>query len=442
VGAGLAALLVAACAADAPSAGPAAPRAQAVNVEEALGCAGRPAARFAAPAGDSVGERRQALQRYADEVLRDRGCEAQQHFAHLGIRDAVPISGGAGAAFQIEVGPGGCLDQDLRDAGRFEQTVAMVEHVAGFLGEFHQAMLGQPARTFYRVRMCPKEVAGGDLTIDLAQQRLNIGLSYGWTERGRAPRSAGDIKRWWTEGRHVQAFLNIQDGLIPGLQLAGFRNDVRAMQALWRLIDPMSGVRALGRVALQGVAERLSGALTPLAAPQAGNRGALRRLLDRHVVGSARADQTRQCASQWVDAMSDADIALLAQAWHERLMRGASWKATSDAVVGMTQRLSQNQIEITQECGLFAFGNLKMVGVDVHALLSPEAGRIESFLAVREVNDVQVRQSAFLCFYLIDDVDVSVQLLKGITADGALESVTLLDALEQEFGIDCASASP
>lgn len=394
---------------------------------------------FIDPGTDDGRARIDAVQNYADALIDYTGCQIDAELADDGITDHT-----FAGLYDFRIGQ--CQREDLDgDDDKLSELVSHTEYTIDFLAEFHRKNWGRPAITFDTVELCPADQMEVDMELDLSSPggTLRVGSDYGgWFGVGESPTSAREIEDWWNEGLHVKAMV----GVTPDWNPFNNRNEL-LVQGAWAIFNPIGSVRGAMR---NRIAQRALDSIGNL-------RDALGSERDEDV-RSATVRLAEEAAATKVDGL-DENIAAcleelptdrivqLAEAWETRMNDADAWSAVERAAVGSAMDVaeqSRTEVEITQDCGLFSFGNLKIIDVDLHfATIALGSGhdRYAPFLQFSEVDelDVNVDQSGLLCFYLIDDVDVNVSVgatLTSISVDQAVQASGLSDAM-RDVGIDC-----
>lgn len=394
---------------------------------------------FEDPGTDDGRARVEAVQRYADALIDYTGCQVDAELADDNITDHT-----FAGLYDFRIGQ--CQREALDgDDEKLGELLSHTEYTVDFLSEFHRKNWGRPAITFDTVELCPADQMSADMELDLSTPggTLRVGSDYGgWFGIGESPTSAREIEDWWRDGLHVKAMV----GVTPDWNPFNNRSEL-LIQAAWGLFDPIGPVRGAmrNRIAsrslesIRGIREALN------AEDEGGVRDATIELAQRVAAGQVDAEQEDVAAC--LDALGTGDLVQLAEAWEARMSDADAWSGVERAALGTAMDIAENsrtEVEITQDCGLFAFGNLKIIDVDVHfASIALGSGheRYAPFLRFEENDelDVTVDQSGLLCFYMIDDVDVNVSVgatLASVSVDQAVQASGLADAM-RDVGIDC-----
>ncbi|MEM6293880.1 MAG: hypothetical protein AAGA54_21570 [Myxococcota bacterium] len=393
---------------------------------------------FVDPGTDDGRARVEAVQAYADALIDYTGCQIDAELADDGITDH-----SFAGLYDFRIGQ--CQREDLDgDDDKLSELVAHAEYTVDFLAEFHRKNWGRPAITFDTVELCPADQMEVDMELDLSTPggTLRVGSDYGgWFGVGESPTSAREIEDWWNEGLHVKAMV----GVTPDWNPFNNRNEL-LVQGAWAIFNPIGSVRGAMR---NRIAQRALASIGNLRDALSGDdeevRSATMRLAEDAV--ATKVDGLDDDVAACLEELPTDRIVQLAEAWETRMNDADAWSAVERAAVGSAMDVaeqSRTEVEITQDCGLFSFGNLKIIDVDLHfATIALGSGheRYAPFLQFSEVDelDVNVDQSGLLCFYLIDDVDVNVSVgatLTSISVDQAVQASGLADAM-RDVDIDC-----
>ena len=394
---------------------------------------------FVDPGTDDGRARVEAVQAYADALIDYTGCQIDAELADDGITDHT-----FAGLYDFRIGQ--CQREDLDgDDDKLSELIAHTEYTVDFMAEFHRKNWGRPAITFDTVELCPADQMEVDMELDLSTPggTLRVGSDYGgWFGIGESPTSAREIEDWWNEGLHVKAMV----GVTPDLNPFNNRNEL-LVQGAWAIFNPIGSVRGAMR---NRIAQRALESIGNLRNALDGDsdddvRNTTVRLAEE--AAATQVDGLDNDVAACLEALPTERIAQLAEAWDARMNDADAWSAVERAAVGSAMDVaeeSRTEVEITQDCGLFSFGNLKIIDVDLHfATIALGSGheRYAPFLKFSEVDelDVNVDQSGLLCFYLIDDVDVNVSVgatLTSISVDQAVQASSLSDAM-RDVGIHC-----
>jgi hypothetical protein len=368
-------------------------------------------------------DRADVIERYAQLRLAQAECQLEDTFERRGIIDHQPLTD-----YRIRVSPGGCIDEELEHDAWELETAEFVDYMVTFLTDFHERMDGQRTAMFDTVDVCHHDDYDSNLNLDLGKRTLEYGVDY--TNFGigfREPDNAQELEEWWKDGKHIESLADISWWQFKTQQ---------AYAKLWRLFDPIGLPRTALRVAIREANQALAGDLGALSADGPADPQALRRLVRDHVPalsGDAEtSDDVRSCA---LDFLATADVeqtTALADAWRANIELAEAWNDVSSAVVAASRpsTVTERDITIVQDCGALSMGNLKMIDVDFSLFVGPGTRKYDPFLTKTDVTNLDVQQNAFVCIYLIDDIQVSVD------ATFALERAGLSDALDA-LGVDC-----
>lgn len=394
---------------------------------------------FEDPGSDDGRARVEAVQAYADALIDYTGCQVDAELADDGITDHT-----FAGLYDFRIGQ--CQREALDgDDEKLGEILSHTEYTVDFLSEFHRKNWGRPAITFDTVELCPADQMTADMELDLSTPggTLRVGSDYGgWFGIGESPTSAREIEDWWREGLHVKAMV----GATPDWNPFNNRSEL-LIQGAWALFDPIGPVRGAMR---NRIAQRALASLSELREGLSSDdddtiRDTTLRLAKE--TATAGAEGLNAEVATCLEELPTEQLAQLAEAWENRMNDADAWSGIERAALGTAMDIaeeSRTEVEITQDCGLFSFGNLKLIDVDVHfAAVALGSGHEQyaPFLRFEETDilEVDVEQSGLLCFYLIDDVDVNVSVgatLASVSVDQAVQASGLSDAM-RDVGINC-----
>lgn len=404
--------------------------------------------------GAGIGAARvQALQNFANELMVRKACEANWELGYTieNPEQMIPFNDEPSPddpGYRLLVGTNGCLEQQMIDDQQHDQMPMVLQYVASWIGSFHERMNGQLARTFNKVVIChDHDVAYGKLDLNIAKRSLTVGVNFSefpsvdvYHEFMAWPTSVKDIDEAWEVGHHLKSLVDLpQYAVLTRPKL----------KKLWKMIDPIGEAQALVRILMLDSARSLFEGLKEARETLKGKADPIKLagLVEDHTSRNEDHTGISECAKDYLDGASAEQQHELLSSWNSKLRDGRAINGIATAMVtsGVSQARKKDtskEITIEQDCGLFAFSNIKIVDVSLDVMIdlaSAGSADYEPYLA-REVVpyeeistlEVNVKQSGLFCFYLVDDITINLK----ISFHRSLETQALDQALA-EVGAEC-----